>query len=180
MLALGACLSQNPLEPTHYFAPNVPATGTGTAQGQAKALSVGRVRAVAHLSERRMVYRVSDVEMRFDDNNLWSAQPAEFVEDALAQALFVESGFARSNSPDSPQLDVRVVAFEELLEPSPTVVLELWVYLQPTSGAALIEHSVRVTRAPEDSSPAALARTMGQVLAEATASLATWVAGQLP
>ena len=96
ILLLGAtsCLSQGEVDMPRYFHPRA-----GVAE-QAASLTVRRVTAAGYLSER-MMWRLSNVEVAYDDLNRWAAPPATLIEEAL-----------RGTAPGGAAVDVHVTAFE--------------------------------------------------------------------
>src|SRR5262249_60659521 len=75
VLLCGGCLSQNAPATPRYFHPATPApaaSANAAPAGDALKVRLGRVSAAPYLGDR-MVVRVSDVEIGFDELHRWAA-----------------------------------------------------------------------------------------------------------
>ncbi|MBK8979119.1 MAG: membrane integrity-associated transporter subunit PqiC [Planctomycetes bacterium] len=97
---LAGCLSSNPPVEPRFFEPPAPAGPLPELAG----FELGRVTCAPHL-DARMTWRLSPVEVAFDERNRWIAPPDVLVGAALA---------ARRPAAGAPaaRLDVHVTAFE--------------------------------------------------------------------
>lgn len=99
-----------------YFAPRERAlTRTaGAKQTFEAAVRLGRVSAAAHLDVRFVTRRNSELE--FHDALRWSDRPAQYLENALAHALFEEQGLSPALSGRAFTLEARLSNFEEVID----------------------------------------------------------------
>ena len=72
-----------------------------------------------------MVWRLSEVEVAFDDQHRWVATPSGLVQSALVEALFIGGPYEWVELRDVPQLDVFVTAFEGSMVETPTARVAL-------------------------------------------------------
>jgi uncharacterized lipoprotein YmbA len=173
-LALVGCLSQNPPIELRYFRPLLPDAVADPAPGEPRELRLDRVTAAPHLRER-MVWRSSDIELGFDDVNLWIADPAALVEDALVRVLFLERGFAATDARDAPSLDVHVTAFEEVIGSSRSCEVELRVAYRAASDGPQRTRLIRREAPIGAPGPEAFVRAAGRALHAAALELADWL-----
>jgi uncharacterized lipoprotein YmbA len=171
--AATACLS--PLSPNapplvRYFRPALPAPD-GAAHGERGPLALQRVRAAPHLREP-MVWRVSEVEYAFDEQNQWVEPPEVLVSEGLETVLYGEAGF-RPDDGSGPTLEVHVEAFERSVDGA---VVELALVLASGSEPP-VRHRVQATHPIADDGPVALATAMGAALHDAAMQIAAFVAG---
>jgi len=122
-----------------------------------------------HLGDRIM-WRRSDVEVGFYDQERWTQPPVRYLDRALSDALFVTSGLRRYER-ESPALAVQLVTFEEVLLPKHEIRVELRALLVDAEGAALLERRFAAKRPVASEDAEAMARAFGQALDEAVASL---------
>ncbi len=168
LLLLPACLLPSPAAPTRYFEPALPARGlSARPSADGAALRLRFVRAASHLGAP-IVWRSSDVELGAYDDLRWNALPAEFVEQELAQRLFVEQGMTRVSSGwDAPVLDVMLTAFEEQRVPgSHQARVALQLTLTGSDRRTLLLTTVEATAPIEGDDGAAIARAVGRALGE--------------
>lgn len=144
---------------------------------ESQALTLTATAAGQHLGDRLM-WRRSDVEVGFYDQERWTQPPARYVDRALSDALFVQRGLRRVER-GAPALAVELVAFEELLLPQHEARVELRVLLADSEGAALFERSLRVTRPIAREDAEATAEALGAALDTAAEELAEAVASAL-
>lgn len=172
-LLLVACVSKNPPVETRYFHPRVPdATGAPPGNPAAEPVRLVQVVAAPHLGDR-IVWRLVENEIGFDELNRWAASPAMIVEDALKRYLDAQNGFLRSESATVRTLSVHVTAFEvERL--STRFVVQLQATLRDPSGALQSaafegEHPATID------DPRSVAEAAGEALASALRGLCEWL-----
>lgn len=158
---LQGCLSSNPPLPLRYFEPAVEAIEPV----ERPELVVDRIVAAPYL-DQRMVWRLSDVELAYDERNRWVASPSDLVGAAAQRAIHgSETGASR--------LRIEVTAFEGIEETG-----EAYVELLCTSSSArdrTAQHRRFSARAPLDGDrPDDLARAMGKALSSTMRDAARW------
>jgi cholesterol transport system auxiliary component len=166
------------LEPAH--APSEPAAPSEAATAPPE-LRVGRIEPAAHLEER-IAYRVSESELGYYDDRLWTEPPEQFVRRALESELFETHAFRRVVAGVAPTLDVEVLSFEELRQGSPRARLSLLITLRDERHALLertISVEVPLATAPEGEEGRALAAAMSSALSRATKEIAQRVSAEL-
>ncbi len=168
-LALSACSST---AAPRFFAPphETPTPAHLTTQTLVLAPSASG----QHLGDRIM-WRRSDVEVGFYEQERWTQPPIRYLDRALSDALFVTKGLRRSER-GSAALAVELLSFEEVLLPAHQVRVELralllGIHRRPQPGAALLERRFAAKRAVASEDAEAMARAFGQALDEAVASL---------
>ena len=163
-LALSACSST---AAPRFFAPphETPTPAHLTTQTLVLAPSASG----QHLGDRIM-WRRSDVEVGFYEQERWTQPPIRYLDRALSDALFVTKGLRRSER-GSAALAVELLSFEEVLLPAHQVRVELQALLVDAEGAALLERRFAAKRAVASEDAEAMARAFGQALDEAVASL---------
>lgn len=174
VLAAGCFSSPGPPPPVRYFEPARAEAAPAGRTAEPLRLSVGARAEVREL----MVWRLSEVEVAFDEENRWAASPAGFAEEALVDALFVRGAFHPQDGGRAHGLDVEVQTFEGALSDRPAARVVLVARFAPRSGEPAVgrfEATVPVAarKAPE------LAQGMGAALARATGELVGWVDGLL-
>lgn len=159
-------------------------SGTSAPSESARApreLRVGRIEPAAHLEER-IAYRVSESELGYYDDRLWTEPPEQFVRRALESELFETHAFRRVVAGVAPTLDVEVLSFEELRQGSPRARLSLLITLRDERHALLertISVEVPVVPAAEGEEGPALATAMARALSRATKEIAQRVSAEL-
>lgn len=170
----GGCLSKTELPPPRYFRPGpVLAPAAPPPPGERTERTPLRLREVTsaeHLDER-MVWTTSR-EYGFYEEALWTERPAAYVESALARALFEQGPYRRATGAKAPTLDVRVVAFEEVIADGQqhTARVALHVVLSDADGQALVERTVVGAEPVATNDPADVAQGMGAALDRAIAA----------
>lgn len=163
-------------------APAAGASGAGASATGSPATGAVRLRAVegAAALERRVLWRLSDVELGYAGEEQWTEAPAAYVGAALARELFEVRGLVRRADPDAPVLDVVVRRFEEdRREGGHQVRVALTVTLTAADGRGLLERTVDRSRPVEGDEVEAMAQAMGRALDDAVRAAAEAVAGAL-
>ena len=161
-LVLGSCLSQNPPPVIHYFHPALPEAAQADTSQLPQPLNLGRISASAYLHEE-MVWRISEVELGFDDLNRWVEDPALLLREALEQVLFQEVGFRYSTAVDALSAEFHLSRFEERPSPERGVCVQLFVTVQRGAMTSRTRDEVHVHVPMEGDGPdaAALVSTSG-------------------
>lgn len=174
-LLLGACLAQNPPPEIRYFHPALPEVDEGDGGSEVIPLYLGRITAAAHLHEE-MVWRISDVELGFDDLNRWVEDPALLVREALELVLYQEAGFRYSSSGGELEAEFHLRRFEERPGPEPEVCVQLFMTARG-GGAPTRRREFHVHEPADDDGPEAAARAMGAALYRAAREVAADLRG---
>lgn len=176
-LALPGCITPRPAATVRFYEPPALPIDPAPTGAAAPRLNLLRVQAPAHLGQA-MVWRRSDVELAFDERHRWAAEPSAQVDEALLHALFVRGPFRPQEGRTAARLEVRLVAYEGLLERRPLARVALIASYSPADplGAGTdtrrFEADVQLAR----SSPEALAHGIGEALREVLSELLTWLA----
>jgi len=165
-----ACLSKNPPAPVRWF---MPAAGSFdlSAATQQRPLHLAPVTSRTHLREP-MVWRLSPVELFFDDQERWGARPAEIVQGVLEEALFVTGPFTYSDARDALALTIELQAFEGVYAETDVALCEISVVHD--DGQLVRQEKFRATIALDSREPDDLARGLGQALHEVAMRLREW------
>lgn len=172
-----ACISRAPAGQVRFFEPPVGApTDVEPAREPSSALHLVRVTAPAHLG-RPMVWRRSEVELVFDEQNRWAAEPASQLEEALRRALFVRGPYVPREGRGAARLEVRLTEYEGHLGRSPLarVALTATISTDERARSRRFAASVPLPRA----GPEALAQGLGAALDELLEQVRAWLAGEL-
>lgn len=158
-----------------------PASALLGAGGAAAPAAVGsglplRLRSVesAAAIERRVLWRLSEVEIGYAGSEQWTELPMVYVEQALRRELFEARGLSRAHDPDAPTLDVFLRRFEEIREEEQHQV-RVTLTLSLADGRTqrgLVERTVEVVRPVSEESVEAMARAMGGALDDAVRQVA--------
>ena len=167
------CLSKNPMPPTRYFEPVSVASANSAAWNGAPIRQI-TASAPAHLRDR-MAWRVSAVEMAFDESNLWVANPAAMVEQALRSAVQERGGLSPNER--GSVLEVTVEAFEGQLDSPRTARIDLHVSCYADDSNTVELRSFRAEADLSGKGPEDLARGIGIALERAAGDVLDWVAG---
>lgn len=189
---LASCVLRNTTEPPHYFAPTFEggatvgsSAGAATAESQAPVASEGaiplrlqRVRSASYLGER-MVWRSSEVELGIYEQRRWTEPPAELFEQALAARLFQSGALRRSESATAASLEVKLLAFDEVLAPQHVASIRVSVLLEDGQQGPLIDRELAASAPVSGSAGSDVARAMGSALDQITAEIADEVRTRL-
>ncbi len=175
-LVLGSCLSQNPPPVIHYFHPALPAATQGDSTQVPQPLNLGRISAAAYLHEE-MVWRISEVELGFDDLNRWVEDPALLLKEALEQVLYQESGFHYSTAVNALSAEFHLRRFEERPVPDGEVCVQLFLTVQRYAETTRNRDEVHVHVPMEGDGPDAAAMAMGSALHQAAQEVAGYLRG---
>lgn len=172
LLGASGCLSSRPaLEPRFYLVPAPAELAPKVAEGAPK-LRLGRVSAAPHLRER-IAWRLSDVELAFDEEHRWAVPPEEMTRDAIERACFASGRYRSTSERGTGQLEVHLEEFEgNVRDEVGTVVLRL--ALSTREGMIFSQRVRREVALPETTADA-LARTLGAALDAAAQEVVTWV-----
>jgi uncharacterized lipoprotein YmbA len=177
LLVVPACLA--PHEATaRFFEPgSAPWERAAPAPQAPIPLNLQRVQAPGHLA-RPMAWRRSEVELAFDEVHRWAAEPAAQVEETLLEALFLEGPFTPSEVRGAARLEVRLAAYEGLLEDRPAARVALVAILMVSATRTetrRFDSSTPILR----SSPEALAHGIGVAQRAAVTQLRAWLSDEL-
>lgn len=149
-LALAGCPSAP--ERPRYVEPGSallgPAAPSALPAAPASAASI-RLRSVdaATALERRVLWRLSGVELGYSGEEQWAEAPATYVAQALGRELFEVRGLTRGAGPDAAVLDVFVRRFEEdRREGTRRARVALTLVLCGADGRGLLERTIDVER----------------------------------
>jgi len=179
-LLLSACLSPRQAVEPRYFSAAGPAptvSAAASAQPTGPELRLRRVFAADYLRDR-MVWR-RGVEVGFHDLLRWTEPPASYLEARVSQELFERRGLRRVIRPGAPSLAVELLAFDDVLEPVHEGVVAIAVLLVDRAQVARLERTFRSSRPIEGDDPEAVARALGEALAEAVTELGAAVEAAL-
>ena len=187
--ASAGCLSQkNAPVPVRHFEPSSPRASTAAIHDvavdeRALRMTLGRVVGPTHLEEA-MSWRLSEIEVAFDDHHHWVAVPPRLVDDALESALFVQGPFREVEDRDAARLDVQLVAFEGVRVAPMRARVAVVAALRPPptidGGSAKLTRRFEAEETLAASTPEALAEGMGAALASLLAELVAWLLDATP
>ena len=173
LCALAGCLSQRSPATVRWFVPEVPEFEVG-GSGADRIVLLQPVQASSHIG-RPMVWRLSGVEILFDELSQWGAEPEALVEEALSEALFVQGPFRSSGlgQTGTVGLNVELQAFEGVLEGELRAHAELVARLRIQG----VEETRRFTASArmENRDAESLAEAMGDVLHELARDVRSFV-----
>ena len=172
-LVLTSCLSQNPPPEIRYFHPALPEIEESPAD--LRPLSLGRITSAAHLHEE-MVWRISEVELGFDDLNRWVEDPAELLREVLELVLYEEAGFRYETAAAQLITEFHLRRFEERVGDEPEVCVQLLMTARGP-GLAPRRREIHVHAPMTGSGPEAVAEAMGTALYRAARVVADQLAG---
>lgn len=170
---LTGCLSQNPPLPTRYFEPER-SRGERDATWPGRPVQAIHASAPSHLRDR-MAWRISAVEMAFDDTHRWVAEPAAMVEDALRAELHERGGFSPAATTKDNVLEVIVDSFEGRLNEPRIARIELQARFHTENRQSTLLRRFHAEAPLADTGPEALARGIGIALREAAGDILDWV-----
>lgn len=169
-LTCAGCLSKTPAPNVRWFVseriPFAPLT-----EEEHRPLRLAAVNGRAHLKEA-MVWRLSPVELFFDEQERWSAQPAALVQNALHDALFTTGPFVSSDSRDAIELRVDLFAFEGIYAERDLAVCEIGVVHD--DGKLIRQRTFRALSPLQSREPEELARSLGRALHEVALEIREW------
>jgi ABC-type uncharacterized transport system auxiliary subunit len=111
-----ALTSKSELVAVRYFTPEHDKprlTSAGAGDRPSPALALGAVTSGSNLRER-IAYRDGAHEIGYYEDQRWTERPETYVRRELGRTLFEERGFERTVEGGAPELDVEVLAFDEL------------------------------------------------------------------
>lgn len=134
------------VEPASALLGSAPAPAASAAPATPVAIRLRTVDAAAAL-ERRVLWRLSDVELAYSGEEQWTESPAAYVAQALGRELFEARAITRGAGPDAAVLDVMVRRFEEdRREGTRRARVALTLVLCAADGRGLLERTIDVER----------------------------------
>ena len=186
LVATSACVTTP--DPPRYFRPQAPAraeaaeergaSGAAALASDSPRLTLARIEAAEHLGER-IVRRRSEVEFGFYDPERWTEPPARFLELAIARELFSRRGLRHAER-GAPELQLRLLALEEILLPQHRARVRVWLRLVDPLREARLERWVEAEVPVAEEAAPALARALGVALDEVVREIADAVTRALP
>lgn len=168
---LTGCLSPGPPLEVRSFEPAAEARLEPT--GTPHRLLLGSVTARAHL-DVPMAWRVSGVELKFEQGERWSAPPARLVEDRLRALLYGDGAFVPSPGKTSRRLELVLERFEGRAGDLPRAEVALRASLMDADQAVEIQR-FEASEALEGSRGVDLAHGLGSALDRCVLQLAAWL-----
>lgn len=177
LLALCGCLSQRSPSAVRWFLPQVPEFEPEVAATSGIVL-LQPVQASPHLG-RPMVWRLSAVEILFDELAQWGAEPEALVEETLSEALFVSGPFRRAarGAAGTVALTVELRAFEGVLDGELVARAEVVVQARAEGTEETRRFSASARMETRDAE--ALAEAMGEVLHALARDVRSYIAERL-
>jgi ABC-type uncharacterized transport system auxiliary subunit len=126
-------------------------TSSTTARPRFSELRLGRVDAGAGLRERIM-YRPSQHERGYYEDQRWTEKPQIYLERALARELFEARGLREVVSGPALTLDLELVALEEVRKPTPHARIQIAFRLFD-GRVARAQQTLEIIRAIENAKP---------------------------
>ncbi|MGE0709483.1 MAG: ABC-type transport auxiliary lipoprotein family protein [Planctomycetota bacterium] len=174
-VTLAGCVSR--ADPPRYFRPPLPERAPAE-KPLGRRLALARVEAASHL-DVRIVWRRSDVELGFYDVERWTDPPASYLERAVSEELYARRGLRRVEG-EGPELQVKLLAFEEVLLPQHRARVEVWARLLDDRREARLERAFASELPVAAEEADAMARALGQALDQVVVALADAVIAALP
>jgi cholesterol transport system auxiliary component len=168
--------------PIRYFTPTwqEAARAAGPASAEGPRLRLGRVSSSSHLRSR-IVYRPSAVEVAMYEDRRWTEKPEEYVRRALAQALFEKRAMVQAVSGVGPELEVELLAFDEVHKQSGRAA-RVTLHYAVQDGRTVLESesmTVEVDVRGDPADPENMAASMGTALHRISEQIASRVASRL-
>jgi ABC-type uncharacterized transport system auxiliary subunit len=180
LLLCDGCLFHDAPAPRYFAPPSaLEASDPPPSAASAALVRLRRVRSAAYLGEQ-MAWRVSDVERGLYEQRRWTDTPDRYLTRALDQALDATPGLQRVESGPAANLDVELVAFDEVLRPTHEAQVTVVASLHGTDHRTLFEHRFSAAQPIADAHPASTARAMGAALDAVARQIASQVATSLP
>lgn len=181
-LALSAvatsCLSPRDTPTVRTFLPARAVSLREVESGTRLFLREPEVIAASHLRSP-LLWRLSRVEIFYDEANLWAQQPEEIVREALAEMLFGSGPFLMLPARNAPRLEIRVEEFEGLLYEGERARVRITATLLEDSGDVPKRRSFEAERPTGERSSAALARSLGEGLTDVLEEVRDWLISEL-
>ncbi len=171
--ASAGCLGSRPaLTPRFYLVPTSIAASP-LAHNKAPALRLGRVTAAPHLRDR-ITWRLSDVELAFDEESRWAVPPEDMLKEAIELSCFVTGRLLESKERGTPTLDVHLESFEGRI-PESDAVISIRMTLKDGDARSVASRIVRLEPPLSEVRADTLARALGAALDAAATEIAEWV-----
>lgn len=163
-LLLAGCIG-GPPPPPRYFSPPLPVRPARATPAALEGVTLRLLPvAAAELLRDRIVWRRSDVELGFYEQERWTEPPARTFERALARELFEVRGLVRGGRSASHELAVELVACEEVLLPEHRARVVATVALLGADQTALLERTFAAEEPIAAEDAQAMARAVGAAL----------------
>ncbi len=163
-LLLAGCIG-GPPPPPRYFSPPLPVRPARVTPAALEGVTLRLLPvAAAELLRDRIVWRRSDVELGFYEQERWTEPPARTFERALARELFEVRGLVRGGRSASHELAVELVACEEVLLPEHRARVVATVALLGADQTALLERTFAAEEPIAAEDAQAMARAVGAAL----------------
>lgn len=172
LLSLAGCFGGTP-DPPRYFQPELPQRKPRPRDATKKPvlLELAAIRAADHLKDR-IVWRKSDVEFGFYDQERWTEPPASYLERSLGRELFERRGMRRAARGAAFALHVQLQAFEEVLLPKHQARVRVAATLLDGERVSILERTLEVVSPIQEENSEAMVRALGKALDELVTKLA--------
>ncbi|MEM7165657.1 MAG: ABC-type transport auxiliary lipoprotein family protein [Planctomycetota bacterium] len=184
LCGLTGCLSQTTPVEIHYYSPNFPIETRELLRDrfpkdQAADLRLRPVTAAATISES-LTWRVSAVEVAFDETNRWAVAPAKLLTAALNRHLYLDGPFyVWANDRSQPNLYVDLLAFEGNSSNN-TALVRLSVKLRHAKRQVPAAREFECVKTLANREPRTLARALSLGLDELAHEVAMWATQEHP
>ena len=115
--------------------------------------ALGHMTVAPHLRGQSIAWRLSEVELAFDEDHRWVASPIELVQQAMSP-----NGFTPPTVGSAPRMDVHLLAFEGVLDEPARVRVALHAHLGWGAGSLTLVRSRSSARRPDGRGPRARGR----------------------
>ena len=167
------CLSSRPALTPRYFVAPTATTAATSIEATAPEFRLGRVTAAPHLRER-LAWRLSDVELAFDEESRWAVPPEEMLREAIERASSRSGRLRESKERGIPQLDVSLENFEGRTE-NRDALISIRLTWRDGAARSIASRVVRRESPLEEISAESLARALGHALEATAGEVIEWV-----
>lgn len=178
VLMAPSCLSLTPdaPPPTRWLSlmseasqPGTSETGLTTPEPNVPSIRMGSVTASDAITDQ-LISRISDVELRYNNEVRWAESPSVMVQRALQDQLFQRQGFV-FDAGASRRLDVEVITFEEHLVPRREGRVAVIAKLVDADGRALIHRRFAASIPVNGDDPALVAEALNEGMRRVVAEI---------
>ena len=176
LVLVAACFSSPP-QTRHYY--HLPGARPANARADGPRVAVRDLAPAAGYESAKLVYRVSNHEIRYYEYRQWVAEPGRLLADMTARHLRASGYFADVDAPDrvkDPHLVVEgtIEAIEEIDGPSAweAHLAVSWVVRAAGSDRVLVRYGFDVRRPCKRENSDAVVDALGSIFAEQAAELA--------